>query len=56
MFSGYKKVNKKHYAWLIILLAPIYYICMMLSVTLGLASDLLELACYKMDELTKRKS
>ena len=54
MFEGYKKVNQKHYAWLIILLSPVYYFCMMLSAILGIASDLLEIACLKIDDLTKR--
>ena len=54
MFEGYKKVNKKYYAWLIILLSPAYYFCMMLSVIFGIASDLLETACHKIDDLTER--
>jgi len=54
MFEGYRKVNTKHYAWLIILLAPIYYVCMMLSAIFGIASDLLEIACHKIDDFTKR--
>jgi|JI10StandDraft_1071094.scaffolds.fasta_scaffold4435580_2 hypothetical protein len=54
MFEGYKKVNKKHYAWLIILLSPVYYFCMMLSAIFGIASDLLEIVCHKIDDLTKR--
>ena len=54
MFEGYKKVNKEYYAWLIILLSPVCYFCMMLSAIFGIASDLLEIACHKIDDFTKR--
>lgn len=54
MLEGYRKVNKKHYAWLIILLSPVYYFCMMLSAIFDIASDLLEIVCHKIDDLTKR--
>jgi hypothetical protein len=54
MLEGYRKVNKKHYAWLIILLSPVYYFCMVLSAIFSIASDLLEIVCHKIDDLTKK--
>ena len=54
MFEGYKKVNKKHYAWLIILLSPIYLFVFLISFVFGGIALFAEATLLIMNDLTKR--
>lgn len=56
MFEGYKKVNKKNKAWLIILLAPPYFVFLLLGLICSGLADVFGITCRYIEEVTRRTS